>query len=223
MPAGTYKVTVHELGISAADDVGDVVSCDGCFLTYAHHLVVNASLELTPLGIRTLQPSKHADQGTFSDAESALDAVAGDSILLTLSGADLLHDSAQVGIYFTHVPNAQAGSTGMSADPGPVTTARIRPNDYHTVLSRSSDDSWMLRVRVPHTLCAGEHAMLICIERAVPTESSAHGCVQFVDHQPAMAVDPQPNGWMRVLHARHGPKPLICNAAKITFLQGSLL
>lgn len=150
MPAGKHAVTVHERDVEGFSTTG--ATCASCWLTYFDSLVVDGSLELTP----------GAAAGPNGVAEIAV--VAGDSVLLSLTGANHLADASQLSVSFGH-----------------GATAKISPQDYHTTLRpvEGEPGAWQLRVRVPKSLPAGAHEMEVRIERAGLDDNTAHGRVRF--------------------------------------------
>ncbi|EOD07184.1 hypothetical protein EMIHUDRAFT_198514 [Emiliania huxleyi CCMP1516] len=155
---GSHAVTLHQ---TTEENKPTTTGCPGCRLSYSPLLTVNASFELTSRG------------PLASSAPATAEAVAGDSLFVTLSGVDGDLARSQVTVVFAAVgPDGQPVSGGA---------APVRPNDYHTVLRRaeSSAGEWHLRVRVPRSLVAGWHKMEVRVERRGPSEAAAHGRVRW--------------------------------------------
>ena len=155
---GSHAVTLHQ---TTEENKSTTTGCPGCRLSYSPLLTVNASFELTSRG------------PLASSAPATAEAVAGDSLFVTLSGVDGDLARSQVTVVFAAVgPDGQPVSGGA---------APVRPNDYHTVLRRaeSSAGEWHLRVRVPRSLVAGWHKMEVRVERRGPSEAAAHGRVRW--------------------------------------------
>lgn len=175
MPPGSYAVTVH-----SHDDVDAIstspqgASCTSCVITYAHDLVVNASLEL-----HSMQSNAYAKQ------LSTVDVATGDSVFLLLEGAHELVDPSQLSVHFGQPKPASvvAGALPRAHLTMSPTAAPTWPDEYYTVLRPLQDDGargrWTLQTRIPATLRAGEHMMEVHIERPSPTHPCAHGRASF--------------------------------------------
>jgi len=179
MPEGSYAVTVYEHG--GANAVG--ATCTHCRIAYTRNLVANASLALTPFLVSGTESGSGVVEAVTHNG--VLDAVGGDSVHLSISGANHLFDPSQLSILFTTPTSLHSSSSSPSPAPTP-TAAPVKPNDYHTVLRRSAAAGlWDLRVRVPQTLSAGEHVMQLRVDRSDPAETAAHGYLRLTDRPSA--------------------------------------
>lgn len=158
LAAGVYALTVHASS-DAALGIPDVVmlGCPRCSIHYDAGLVPVASLRFATPGGYTV-------------------GVEGENLLVTIDNATLLHN-----------PPMQ-----LRASVGGV---RVRPDEHmahcrreemhpHIISAKShhvepvalSPARWHLRLRLPQ-LVAGMHRLHINIDRAEPSEDSAHGAV----------------------------------------------
>ena len=97
---GSHAVTLHQ---TTEENKPTTTGCPGCRLSYSPLLTVNASFELTSRG------------PLASSAPATAEAVAGDSLFVTLSGVDGDLARSQVTVVFAAVgPDGQPVSGGAA-------------------------------------------------------------------------------------------------------------